>query len=381
VLEKAGAVAEGSTGASSAVLRQRYTHDEVVRLARDGVAAYRGWRAFTGLARPRAEFQHAGVLWITGESRERVAADCERLRAHDVAALPLDAAELRERFPALSACARPLELDRDEEHVCAPGGPHLFEPDGGYTDPVGAAQDLAEAIVRDAGELRLRREVTAVRCAGGRVQGVDLDDGTQVDAPLVVNASGPWCNHVNALAGVKLPWTLRPTRVQIVFRERPAELPGPLPVAGDLASRIYFRPESRGQQILVGSTRAEDEQEEVRDPDDFDRGLDPDFRQQKLLGLHHRIPELPHRGRVRGLAGLYTWNEQDVHPVIGPAGPDGWVVANGFSGHGFKLAPMVGSLLARWITRDRVSDDTDVPIDFFAVDRAPIVMQEKTVLA
>jgi glycine/D-amino acid oxidase-like deaminating enzyme len=43
VLEKGPEVAEGSTGASSAVLRQRYSHDEVVRLARDGVAAYRSW--------------------------------------------------------------------------------------------------------------------------------------------------------------------------------------------------------------------------------------------------------------------------------------------------------------------------------------------------
>jgi len=74
VLEKGPAVAEGSTGASSAILRQRYSHAELIQLARDGVAAYASWAAFTGLSEPRAEFQHVGVLWMTGESASGLAA-------------------------------------------------------------------------------------------------------------------------------------------------------------------------------------------------------------------------------------------------------------------------------------------------------------------
>jgi glycine/D-amino acid oxidase-like deaminating enzyme len=381
VLEKGPEVAEGSTGASSAVLRQRYSHDEVVRLARDGVAAYRSWPEWTGLAEPRARFEHVGVLWLTGEPLDGVAADRERLRALGVAAEIVDAAALRQRFPALSSCGVPLDLAGETPHRCAEGAPSLFEPDGGYTDPVGAAQDLAEAARRDGVELRLRAEVVRVRAPGGRVAGVDLADGSGVDAPVVINAAGPWCNRLNALAGVELPWDLRPTRVQVLFRERPAELTGPLPVVGDIASGVYFRPESRGQRILLGSTRAEDEQERVEDPDAFDRGLDPDFREAKIHGLHHRLPELPHRGKLTGLAGLYTVNEQDVHPVIGPTALEGYWVANGFSGHGFKLAPMVGSMVAQRLTGRRAPFDTDVPLEFFGVDRAPLVLREKSVLA
>ena len=48
VLEKGAAVAEGSTEASSACLRLRYTHDEVVQLARAGLEIYRRWPEFTG---------------------------------------------------------------------------------------------------------------------------------------------------------------------------------------------------------------------------------------------------------------------------------------------------------------------------------------------
>ena len=89
---------------------------------------------------------------------------------------------------------------------------------------------------------------------------------------------------------------------------------------------------------------AEDE-EEVVDPDDYRRNADAAFRDTKIHGLHHRLPELPHRGGLSGIAGLYTINRQDVHPVLGPTELKG--VANGFSGHGFKLAPMIGSMIAK----------------------------------
>ena len=94
-----------------------------------------------------------------------------------------------------------------------------------------------------------------------------------------------------------------------------------------------------------------------------------------------RIPFLPHRGSVSGMAALYTINRQDVHPIIGPTAIEGFAVANGFSGHGFKESQMVGSMMAQWLTGERADWDTDVPMSFFSVDREPIDVDEKTVLA
>ena len=82
-----------------------------------------------------------------------------------------------------------------------------------------------------------------------------------------------------------------------------------------------------------------------------------------------------------GIAGLYTINREDVHPVLGPSGVPGFWVANGFSGHGFKLAPAVGSLIAQAITGSRLEEDVDVPLDFLSIDRAPISVAAKSVLA
>jgi glycine/D-amino acid oxidase-like deaminating enzyme len=101
----------------------------------------------------------------------------------------------------------------------------------------------------------------------------------------------------------------------------------------------------------------------------------------KLAAFHHRVPALEARGTVSGVAGLYTINREDVHPVVGPTGVERFWVANGFSGHGFKLAPAIGSMVSQAVTGTTMDFDTDVPIEFFSVDREPIDLAVKHVLA
>ena len=101
----------------------------------------------------------------------------------------------------------------------------------------------------------------------------------------------------------------------------------------------------------------------------------------KLAAFHHRVPELEARGTPSGIAGLYMVNREDSHPIVGPTGVDGFWVANGFSGHGFKLAPSVGSMIAQAYAGVTTDFDTDVPMEFFAVDRDPIELDVKSVLA
>ncbi len=380
VLEKGVGLGEGSTGASSAIIRQRYTHPEMVRLTRHANVVFHHWAEYVGLARPRARLRETGVLWIFDEDPVAVAADRDRLVAEGVDAVVLAAGEVREAFPALTACVSPFDLGGERPHDCRDGVAFLLERDGGYFDPTGALEDLAEAARRVGVDVRLRAEVVAVHVVADRVTGVSLADGTRLDAGVVVNAAGPWCNRINAMAGLELPWRLVPTRIQVLHRELPSAVPRPLPVAADGSTGIYFRPEAADQQILMGSVLEEDEREAV-DPDGYVRVADRAFLDRKIHALHHRIPALPHRGRVQGMAGLYTVNRDDVHPVLGPSPIDGFVLCNGFSGHGFKESPMVGALLARWLTGESAEYDTDVPLEFFAVDRTPLTTESGGVLA
>jgi glycine/D-amino acid oxidase-like deaminating enzyme len=381
VLEKGAGVAEGSTGASSACLRLRYTHGEVIQLSRAGLNIYQRWRQFTGLPRPRAGFAHTGILWMLREHRATVEAERDRMAALGAGVLALDAAAVQDRFPTPSTCGEPFDLTT-EDHQCADHPAFLFEEEGGYcTDPAGANQDLLDAALREGVDVRLKTAVTAIRSTGGRVQGVDLAGGASIDAPTVVNAAGPWCNALNDLAGLQHNWTLRPTRIQVLLRVSAPDDFGGLPMVVDGAGGTYFRPENHGHQLLVSTIRGEDEHELVPHPDRYNQWLDADMKQQLLYALHHRLPSLPYQGRVTGAAGLYTINDEDMHPIIGPTDLEGFVVANGFSGHGFKLAPAVGGMVARWLTGEPDDLDPDVPIEFFSINRSSLALREKNVLA
>ena len=66
-------------------------------------------------------------------------------------------------------------------------------------------------------------------------------------------------------------------------------------------------------------------------------------------------------------AGCYDVTP-DYNPVIGPAGPANLLVAAGFSGHGFKISPAVGALVADLVVDGR-SADPHVPESDFRLER------------
>ena len=257
----------------------------------------------------------------------------------------LDDVQLVERYPAINPCVRAPDLATGEPHDCAGGGRHFLETDGGWVDPVSAAQDLVDACRTRAVDVRFRTRLAGVELAGGKLAGVTLDDGTKLAAPLVINAAGPWCREVYAEAGIEPGWDLAPIRIQMLHRDRPPEIEGMVPVTVDMEGGIYFRTQNRGQQLIVGSVLEEDEREVIEDPDRLPDTVDDEFQMLKMHTLHHRLPALPYRG------------------------------------HGFKLAPAIGAMVARAITGESDEFDTEVPIDFLGIDREPIRLEAKTVLA
>jgi glycine/D-amino acid oxidase-like deaminating enzyme len=380
LVDKGAGPGEGSTGSSSSITRCRYTYPEVIRLAHHGQRAFANWQEFTGIASPRAGLVTTGILWMMAESLSKTTGDVGRLRAEGVTAEVLDATEVLARFPMLATCGEVVDFSGEVDHVCVPGESFLYEPTAGYVDPVAANQDLLEGARALGVATEFSSEVVGLEARNGRVEGVVLGHGDVISAGLVMNAAGPWCNALNAMAGWDHRWTLTPTRIQTVYRDWPEDL-GRIPGGADSSTGIYFRPDSAWRRIMVGSVREEDEMEVVDDPDHFKRSPDAAFTERALASLHHRVPGLEPRGGVSGIAGLYTINREDVHPIVGPSGVDGFWVANGFSGHGFKLAPSIGSLVAQAVTGRTVADDTDVPIDFFSADREPIALDVKHVLA
>ncbi len=374
VVEKAAGIGFGSTGKSSACIRQTYANPAVCLMAHEALQLFKNWGEFTGLRQTRAAFNNCGVLFLMGPADAAVPHVMEVHRQVGVASEQLDADEAQRRFPDLHLCATPLDLQADR-HECGQGLQAIHELEGGFADPVGTTEDMLEAARALGVQLRLGARVVRLLQRGGRAAGVVLAAGGGEEtlyAGAVVNCAGPWAMGINDEAGVGLPQRLAATRNQIVCKQFPEKLAGPLPMVADMVNGIYFRPDPTGGMIVLGSAREEDENEQVADPDHYQEGADAPFREQKLTLLHHRVATFRARGTITSYSGLYTVNLEDYHPIIDRSELEGFFPVCGFSGHGFKLSPVVGMIVAQKVLGQWGRGRTQVPLDFFDRGRAPL---------
>lgn len=234
------------------------------------------------------------------------------------------------------------------------------EPRGGFGDAYATGMAFAAAARRAGATIRQHAPVAALRTDGDRLVGVVLADGERIDADVVVVAAGVWSVPLCAAVGVALP--IRAQREQILLVDPGREL-GPVPVLSDLVSLQYVRTEVGGGLLVGNSDHSEPE---YVDADDYAVRPDEDFVEQAAAKVLARFPDLD-VALTHGYAGCYDVTP-DFNPMIGPAGPDGLLVAAGFSGHGYKISPAVGELVADLVV-EGTSTDPHVPAEDFRVDR------------
>jgi len=345
------------------------------------VQAFLHWDDYLGLKNAKCRVSQTGVLWLMQESPGRIRSEVDRLKALDIHTAALDLNEYADLFPSLSPCQNELDLTASTEHHCSDFQSFLWEPDGGYADPVAANEDFLAAARLGGASIQYDTKVTGLRQGNGEIGGVHTAKGETIHTPIVVNAAGPWCNDLITVSGIDFRWNLEPTRIQCCVRDTPQGFKGRLPVFCDAAGGLYGRAEAGGAQILFGSILPRDEEERVSDPDDFNTSVDPDYRDEKLHAIHHRIQGCAGRGNAGGFAALYMVNTDDMHPIVDETDLKGFYLANGFSGHGFKLAPVVGMLIAQNIFNQTQSGHPGLDSKLFSIDRTRIHLKIKNVLA
>src|SRR5438552_2704103 len=95
------------------------------------------------------------------------------------------------------------------------------------------------------------------------------------------------------------------------------------------------------------------------DPDAYKEGVSLDESTDALARVSHRFPALAEGHIARGYAGCFDVTP-DWHPILDRVGPEGYYVAAGFSGHGFKLSPAVGHMVAALVA-ERATAQPDLP--------------------
>ena len=317
-------VASGATGKSSACVRQHYSTVETCRMIRFSLDAFERFADLTGGG--SCGFRRTGyLLGVDERMRPPMEASVALQRSTGIVTRLVSPTEMREIEPRM----------RVDDLVAG-----CYEPDAGYCNPAETAQGFARAARARGARILEDTEVLAVRTDGDRVTGVDTTRGP-IDAPRVVNAAGLWGARVGAMVGLEIPIAVCRHKINIV--EWPEAARRPHPMVYDFVTNIYTRPEL-GEHILVGGLDA-DESHDLADPDRYKEGVSLDESTEALSRVSHRFPVLGEGRIARGYAGCFDVTP-DWHPILDRVGPEGSYIAVGFSGHGFKLSPAVGDMMA-----------------------------------
>ena len=333
IVEK-NVIGVGSTGKSSAIIRQHYSNETTAQMALHSLRIFQNFEEHTG---GEAGFIQSGFLALVPEN------DVEGLRKN---------VELQRRVGITTEIlSREEILARWPDFVVEDIVEAAFEPESGYADPNDTLNAYASACRRLDVEILQETEVTGIRMSSGKVVGVDTPS-EKYDAPQVVNCAGAWGAGVAAMGGVSAP--IKSCRVQVGFFKRPPSHEGTHPVVADFVNAVYWRAETGGLS-MVGLIDPEEEKYVV-DPDNYNENVDFDFIHAAGERFVRRYPAMEASKSTGGFAALYGITP-DWHPIIDePLEGSGLYICAGFSGHGFKLGPAVGLLTADMLSGGTTPD-------------------------
>ena len=339
----------GSSHGGSRVIRLSYfEHPDYVPLLR------RSYELFDRMSRDAGEtLRHETGLVVGGATGNAAAAGMLRsAREHGLDVEALDGREFVRRFPV-------FRVPADWECV--------FEARGGFVRPERTiAAALADAT-RHGAEIRTRAPI-ATWGAGPGGAWVECD-GTRLETDALVLSAGSWMPGL--LGGRVAP--LRPTRETIAWLDdrgdaglsRPG-MPvwlfdrGPEPAVYGVP-RFAGMEAPGGIKIALHGAGPEVAPEAIRD------AVDEKAVARTVGAAGERLAAAAPLRVVAARHCLYTMSP-DGHFVVGlhpEAAGSRVAIACGFSGHGFKFAPVVGEALADLAT----SGETRLPIGFLSSRR------------
>jgi sarcosine oxidase subunit beta len=220
-------------------------------------------------------------------------------------------------------------------------------PTDGHTLPGQTTRAIIEAAREAGAELYPDNRVIEVGVSQGRVAYIQSAD-LRVEAPVVLNAAGPWAPYISQLVDVYLP--IFPTRAHQLMTS-PMELTtGPFIIT---AAWDFGGSQHADGRMQFGGGDVLDDRGRVT----FSKQI-LQWRVEEIKRRASRIfPALGGTPLERVWVGTYECTP-DMMPIVGPVeAPEGLFVCAGFSGHGFCLGPLMGRLMAEWIADGKPSCD------------------------
>jgi sarcosine oxidase len=331
-----------SHGYSRAIRLAYYEHPDYVPLLRNAWAQWGVLEALSG----QTLLHRTGCLYLGRPESDLICGSREAAVAHGLPHEMLDACALGDRYPQFNV---PPEYSA------------IFETLGGVLRPEAAVAAFAEQAMR-AGAVLCGHATVAGWTTNGSGVTVETADGTRYSAGSLIVSGGAWSGRLLGDLGVPLTvtrqvvgWTW-PRRPDLFGLDR-------FPTwAIEHETGVHYGfpmlPDNPGFKIALHAPAAE------TNPDTVERDPQPGDAETFLPAVRRFFPNAD--GPLLALRVCLYTNSPDGHFIVDrhPAHSN-VAVACGFSGHGFKFAPIIGEALADLALGSR----TALPIDFLGLSR------------
>jgi sarcosine oxidase, subunit beta len=340
-------VGAGTTSQSSGILRTHYSVIQNVELALASWQVFQNFAGYLEDDEASAGLVKCGYLIASpdGPKLDALRGALDGQRAKGITVQTLDAAQATSLLP----------IARFDDAALIG-----FEPEAGFADAYLTATGFARAARRLGVQIIEGVEVQHLLHAGGRVTGVETSQGT-FHAGTVISTQNIWARDIARWTGIASP--VAAERHTVLALQGPQPYTFQMPVYKDLGSpgMLYCRSYG-GTQMLVSEGGAG---ETLPAPDNEQGDVPMDYVAEVGAQVADRFPSFETAGLASSWTGVYDVTP-DWNPVLGRL-PDmaGLVVGYGFSGHGFKLSPGVGRVLAQ----EALGLPTDVPLTPYALER------------
>ena len=360
----------GSTSNSCAIVRAHYSTWDGVAMAYEGFFYWDDWDDYIGVKDDRGmiKYMKTGSILFKLEGEDHSSKCLKLFKEIGVEHEIWDLEKLKEMIPIYShdqydGTTRPDEDDHFWDKTGKKIEGAVYTPGSGYvSDPQLTSHNLQIAAEANGGDFIFNSEITEIRQQNGKVEGVTLKTGEQIDSPIVVNVAGPHSFVINRMADVEKDMNIKTRALRHEVHHVPSpegydfEKDGFHTSDGD--NGIYFRPET-GNTILIGSEDPLcDPKEWISDPDNYNQQVTESQWKAQVYRCAKRIPQLKIPSRTSGVVDLYDVSD-DWLPIYDKSALKGFYMAIGSSGNQFKNAPVAGHCMAELIDACENGQDHD----------------------
>ncbi|SIT41526.1 D-amino-acid dehydrogenase [Paraburkholderia piptadeniae] len=343
-----GLIGAGTTSQSSGILRTHYSVKENVELARKSWEVFNNFPSYLGDEEASCGLVKCGYMIVAseGDKLEPLRASLNQQKEQGVPLELLNQPQARELMP----------IARFDDAALIG-----YEPEAGFADAYLVATSFARAARRGGVTIKENVNVNKILFENDKVVGVSTSIG-DFSTSTVISTQNIWTPELAGWTDRELP--IMPERHAVLALEcEAAKYTFKMPVFKDLASpgMLYYRSYG-GSQMLVSEGVVG---EKLNTADTEQGDIPMDYIVDVGAQVAERFPEYETAGIASSWTGVYDVTP-DWNPVLGKLpGIEGLIVGYGFSGHGFKLSPTVGRVLAQ----EALGMPTDVSLKPYSIER------------